>query len=466
MSNTHKIAVIGAGFSGTMVAVHLLRQAKHPLTVYLIEPNLRQFGRGVAYSTDQDCHLLNVPAFNMSAFPDDPGHFFNWAKTRESKLLNPPWLNEVVRTSFLLRRVYGDYLVDLLDKAERSAAANVSLEKKIDKVVAMSVEPGHVNISLFKGEVLQAQKVVLAIGNLPPGDLAVKNPDFYQSRRYFSNPWQPDVLPALLKTESCLLIGSGLTMVDWVISLVEEGYRGKIHSISRRGLWPQVHRLFPTAACPIDVKAGQPSVRSWLHQLRQSIRQSGCDWRLAVDSLRPASQPLWLSLPVLEQRRFLRHLRTFWDCHRHRLAPVVGERLAELQNTGQLCRHIGRILEYSETGQGVDVLIRRRGQTGTQTIRVDAVVNCSGSESNYRKLENALVKDLFRQHLVRPDALALGLDASPDGALIDDSGIASNRLFTLGPPQKGIFWETTAVPEIREQAAKLAGVLLAHFECR
>ncbi len=461
MSTINSIAVIGAGFSGTMVAVQLLRQAKHPLTIYLIEPNQRQVGRGVAYCADQDCHLLNVPAFNMSAFPDDLGHFFNWAKARESELLKNPWVKEVLPTSFLPRRIYGDYLVTLLDEAERSAPTTMRLERKIDKVVAVQVESGDVALNLLAGGILRVQKVVLAIGNFPPGDPWVKDPSFYQhGHRYFSNPWNSGLLPALLKTQSCLLIGSGLTMVDWAISLREAGYQGQIYSISRHGLSPQPHRSYQQGALPIVVL--EPlSAKRGLQQLRQHIRESGDDWRAVVDALRPTSQTLWTNLPLLEQQRFLRHLRTYWDCHRHRLAPEIAGRLDDMLNSGQLHQYVGRILSYYETGQGVDVLFRPRGQADTKAISVDAVVNCSGSEGNYRKLECPLVKSLLMQQLACPDSLALGLGVSLDGALIDAQGIASTCLFTLGPPQKGQFWETTAVPEIRGQAEKLASTLLS-----
>jgi uncharacterized NAD(P)/FAD-binding protein YdhS len=458
---SNRIAVIGSGFSGTMLAVQLLRKARIPLTIYLVEANPRQFARGLAYSTDSDCHLLNVPAANMSAFPDDPGHFLRWARTREKHLLNAPWVTEITGSTFLPRRAYGSYLFELLDKTERNAASGVCLEKKFDKATGLRIGPQGVTISLLSGECLQVQKAILAIGNFPPCDPVVDNPGFYQNPRYYGNPWKPDVLQALLKTEACLLVGSGLTMVDWAVTLGQSGYRGTIHAVSRRGLWPQVHRPSSPLAFSIDPQAPPPSVRAWLHEMRRHIRVSGCDWRSAVDALRPDTPLLWASLPPAERRRFLRHVRIYWDCHRHRLAPIVAERLKILLKSGQLQRHTGRILEYRQSGQGVDVSVRQRGQNRVATLSVDAVVNCSGSESNYRKLGSPLIGDLLGQQLIHPDPLALGLDVGPDGALLHRDGTASDCLYTLGPPQKGILWETIAVPEIREQAEQLAKTLLS-----
>ncbi|CAL1241794.1 FAD/NAD(P)-binding protein [Candidatus Methylocalor cossyra] len=463
-SSLSEIAIVGAGFSGTLVAAHLLRQARTPLTIHLIDRDPQQFGRGVAYSSTLGCHLLNVPAANMSAFPDQPQHFLRWAEAREASLLDPPWVTEIGPTSFLPRRAYGDYLCWLLDEAERAAAAGVRLERWIDKARGLTLMPEGVVLELASGVRLRVAKAVLALGNFPPGNPPVADPGFYRSARYHRNPWRPGVLTALLETESCLLIGSGLTMVDWAITLNQAGYRGTIHIVSRRGLWPKPHRLGPPAACAIDPERDPPSVRVWLRAIRRHSEAG--DWRAVIDALRPHNQTLWQRLPPAEQRRFLRHLRPFWDLHRHRVAPVVAERLQALAESGQVVRHVGRIRAYRESGDGVTVSLQARDGGRPSTLRVQAVVNCSGSESNYRRLESALVRDLLGRGLVRPDALALGLEAGPEGALVGADGTLSDRLFTLGPPKKGLLWETTAVPEVRVQAARLAAFLLGEADRR
>ncbi len=230
--------------------------------------------------------------------------------------------------------------------------------------------------------------------------------------------------------------------------------------LSRRGLWPQAHRSVDKVDFRIDPTAAPPTVRTWLRRIRDPIRRTGCEWRAVIDSIRSDNQLLWQSLSISEQRRFLRHLRPFWDCHRHRLAPATADRLNALLESGQCVRHAGRVLSYRESHGRVNVRIRPRGVNKSSLIQVSAVLNCSGSESDYRNLENPLVWDLLDQGLIRPDLLSLGLDVAPDGALIGVDGTCSNTLYTFGPPQKGILWETTAVPEVRNQAAWLAVKLL------
>ncbi|MDD2768207.1 MAG: FAD/NAD(P)-binding protein [Methylococcus sp.] len=461
-SSPQTIAVIGAGFSGTLVAAHLLTQAKAPLTVHLIEREHSRFARGVAYSTIEDCHLLNVPAGNMSAFPDDREHFLRWAQARKDELLDCPCVGEVSAAAYLPRRAYGDYLAAVLDEAERGAAPRVRLQRWIGEAAALKIDSGAIDLRLASGERLQADRAVLALGNFRPGDPSGADAAFYGSARYHGDPWAPEVLERLLSTESCLLVGSGLTMVDWAITLRQAGYRGSIHVVSRRGLWPQRHQPGVPVELGIEPSGSKGAVRKGLRRIRAFVRDSGGDWRPAIDALRPVTQTLWKSLGLSEQRKFLRHLRTFWDCHRHRLAPGIAARLDAMLESGQLVRHVGRIRSFADRGDHVEVLIRRRGSDQSYAFNVDAVVNCSGSESDYRKLDSALVKDLLGQRLIQPDPLALGLDVADNGALIGAEGRASEVLFTLGPPQKGRLWETTAVPEIRGQAARLAVELLGN----
>jgi uncharacterized NAD(P)/FAD-binding protein YdhS len=454
-------AIIGAGFSGVLVAVQLLKQARPPFTVVLVERLPQRLGRGVAYGTTLDCHLLNVPAGNMSAFPDDPENFLRWAKTQEQRLLNPPWVTEVGASSFLPRRAYGDYLVWLLGQAEHMAKPGVRLLRRVDEVTGISPARQGAKLTLASGECLHALRVVLAMGNFRPGDPLIGDGSFYRSPRYHNNPWTAQTLSAVSATRSCLLLGSGLTMVDWAIALGQNRYLGAIHSLSRRGLWPQAHRPGAGMACNLDWASSTPTAGGLLRKIRQAVNAVGIgQWRSVIDALRPHNQALWQSLPLAEKKRFLRHARPFWDCHRHRIAPVAAECLQTMLASGRLRRHVGRLVECREAGQGVEAIFRRRGSDRLEALNVEAVVNCTGSESDYRKLESLLVGDLLGQGMARPDALSLGLDTAPDGALINGAGQPSDWLYSLGPPQKGMLWETTAVPEIRRQAAALAKLLL------
>jgi uncharacterized NAD(P)/FAD-binding protein YdhS len=455
---TRVIAIVGAGFSGSMVAVHLLRQATAPLTIQLIERRSAQgaLGRGVAYSTQADCHLLNVPTGKMSAFSDDPTHFLRWSRQQG--------LTEISAETFAPRRLYGDYLRSTLADAVQQAAQGVKLECLEDEAIAIHPDGDRAIVCLRSGDNLSVDRVVLALGNLPPKPPAVTDPTFYQSRRYVRSAWVAPELHLLPADASVLLIGSGLTAIDTILTLRQQGHRGQIQLVSRRGLLPQSHRAHQTRQIPIafdrlSLDETPKTVRSLLRQVRQTIDLTiaqGGDWRSVMDAMRPQTQALWQQLSPAEQRRFLRHLRPYWDVHRHRLAPAIAQTIDRLRQSGQLQLTAGRIQAYHEDAAGVDVLIRPRGEQALIRLRSHLVVNCTGSECDYRKVAQPLIQLLLATGLSRCDRLNLGLETDATGALITASGETSACLYTLGSARKGRLWETTAVPELREQASQLA----------
>lgn len=463
------ITIIGGGCSGSLVAAQLLRQARGPFVVHLIERS-PQLCRGVAYSTQEKCHLLNVPAGNMSAFPDEPNHFLNWAQRNEhlTKKMLP---TGVQAETFVPRKLYGTYLQSVLANAEAIASVGVRLEHHRDEVVAIEFHPDGATVHLQSHQVLRTQNIVLALGNFPSSHPPVETPDFYNNSRYIGSVWSVDALLQLSTEEPILLIGSSLTMVDLAIALHEQGHQGTIHVVSRHGLVP--HRHTVTDSCPpFSTKIEPQPLRSLVRQVREQVRvraAQGQDWRTVVDSLRPITQELWQALSLKEQRQFMCHVRPYWDIHRHRLAPNVADGIDEMLHNGQLVVHAGRIQAYQEDSHGVEVKVRKRhapeGRTdSTTTLRVSRVVNCTGPASNYGKLQHPLVANLRSQGLLCPDDLAQGIKTAPNGALLNAQGVASKHLYTLGPTRKGELGESVAVPEIRVQAMDLAQELLSQLE--
>ncbi len=443
-------AIIGGGFSGATLAAQLLRKSGGTVSIILIERNAR-LGRGVAYSTRCREHLLNVRARNMSAYPDDPEHFVEWARLNHDPDVSPD--------DYLSRSVYGEYVASVLQQEIKCHPGR--FEHVQDEGVSVARDGDVAEIRLRSGRTLLADKVVIALGSFPPGDprFPGRTP---HSLRYASNPWTSGALRTVAEDGSVLLVGSGLTSVDVAISLRSRGFRGTIHILSRRGLLPQTHRA--TAPWPPFWQKESPkTVRGLLRLLRgqvEAAEKAGGGWRAVIDSLRPFTQEIWRNLSLQERRRFLRHVRTRWDVHRHRVAPAIGAQLSSQIQSGQIKTHAGRVAEYAEGVDGVDVTYRER-QTGELTrLRVDLVINCTGPEADCARVDNLLLANLMRQKMIRPDPLRLGLDVSQDAALIDADGVASDFLYAVGPIRKGSLWETIAVPELRVQVSELANTLL------
>ena len=270
--------------------------------------------------------------------------------------------------------------------------------------------------------------------------------------------WSSEALDGIADSESVLLIGSGLTAIDQVVALHERGFKGTICMLSRRGLLPALHQQAP--AWPTQWTDELPkSIRPLVTEVRRQLSlaaENGVDWRAVIDSLRPATQRIWKSLDLSERKRFLRHVRCFWEVHRHRLAPEVGQILDSLRQSGQLVMKAGRVLSCVERDDHVEVTYRDRETSETERFSVSRIINCTGHETDARKIDSPIVKSLLDNHLARVDSSALGLDMNDDGAVIEGSGAASKSLFALGSVRKGLLWESTAVPEIRVQAQSLA----------
>jgi uncharacterized NAD(P)/FAD-binding protein YdhS len=448
------IAIIGGGFSGTILATELLRWGNRAITVVLIEREGCP-GRGVAYSTDLGGHLLNVRVQDMSAFADDRSHFLRWAREH--------YRDEVEPSDYLPRRVYGKYVESTLCEAIEGNPGR--FEWKRQEASSIIPAAGGATVLLSSGCRIHADAVVLALGNFPPNDLILPGKNEF-NRRFVPNPWSVSALDEVAPEHSVLLIGSGLTSVDVAISLRACGFLGKIHMLSRHGLLPKTHK--PTEDWPArwDHPPTQ-RVRGLVRLIRKEVAKAerqNSDWRAVIDSLRPFAQSIWRSLPQQERRRFLRHLRTLWDVHRHRVAPEIGKLLESEMAESRLEVHAGRITEYRENADIVEVSYRKRGTAESRKLSVDYVINCTGPDDDCRRVKSPLLSDLLDQKLARPDPLFLGLDTGDHGALLDACGVSSDFLYAVGPLQKGNLWEIITVPEIRMQVSELASHLLSRLE--
>lgn len=456
------IAIIGGGFSGTLIATHLLRRAAPGTRITLVERRLA-IGRGVAYGTECDRHLLNVPAGKMSAFPDEPEHFLQWARARAGQPGFPEWVEP---GDFLPRMIYGDYVAAIFAEARRVGAPDVQCEVFTGTVVDLEPRPnGGARVVLADARTIDAERVVLALGNLPGEYPIRRSMSFYHGTRYVHQPWQPGALDGVDPDDEVLLVGAGLTAIDLMVQLEERGHRGTIHALSRRGLQPLAHR--PGLALYPHFLAGEAlpnTVRALLRRIRAEVKRAaanGVDWRAVIDAIRPQTQALWQALSEVERARFMRHVRPHWEVHRHRVAPRVAATVEKLHAEGRVKFHAGRLQSLREIDGAAAALFRRRGTEELVALRVARVINCTGPRTDYSKYQHPLLVNLLARGLIDHDPLALGLNAQADGAVFAYRAGPVGWLYTIGAPLKGVLWECTAVPEIRVQAKAMAEKLLS-----
>lgn len=454
------IAVIGAGFSGTLLSRWLQELSPAGTRIVLIDRG--GFGTGRAYATRNHNHLLNVPAGRMSAFPDLPRDFVRWLQQQPMSRLGGIVPSE---TAFVPRVCYGAYLQSLLHAGLRDEHAG-RLELLQDTAVGAEHRPNGIAIGLESGTVLKADIAVLATGNALPTPLHPGVGALETAGLWRGDPWTADAFAALHPREPVLFVGTGLTMVDAAIDLLDAGHAGSIHALSRHGLLPRRHAVpqIPPTVLPTPLPS---RLRALVRMIRLEIAralQAGQDWRPIIDALRPFTQDLWRALSHCERKQFLRHLRVWWDVHRHRMPPQAADRIEAAQASNQLRVHAGRLLGLGVQDGQASVTFRERQTGAVATVKAARVIDCSGPGADVARSSDPLIQALLRAGMARPDPLRLGLDVSPSGAVLGSHGRPSNRLFAVGPLTKGTNWEITSVPDIRVQCrdiARMLGGLLA-----
>ena len=435
------IVIVGAGASGVSLAAHLLQSPSPSLRVTLVEKR-PVFGGGVAYSTALPDHLLNVSDKGMSAVAYDPQHFSRWARERGFGDGSEPY--------YAPRSLYGRYLRELLaDLTEREP---VRLRLVREEALAITPSGAGVEVSLANGASLVGHVAVLATGH-------DEQPEAQHSFAIKAGGVEDGGFdPA----ERVLILGTGLSMVDAVLSLDAQGHTGEIIAVSRRGLIPWPHRPgTPIRLDSADVPLGTDLsyfVR-WFRQLVKDTEARGGDWRDVVDGLRPFNQRIWQSWPTGARRRFLEHTKAWWDIHRHRMAPKIHARLLKTIESGRLKLVAGRLAKVTQDGDGYLATLEHRQTRQAKTVAVAAILDCTGIAKDVSAGSIRIVRSLIRQKLARPDPMRIGLDVTVDCAIVDADGKPSSNIYAVGPLTRGTFLEIDAMPDIRAQCARLAALL-------
>ncbi|AZE35608.1 hypothetical protein C4K06_2575 [Pseudomonas chlororaphis subsp. aureofaciens] len=458
------VLIVGGGLSGALLAAQLLRLPGRR-QVRVIEPR-SELGRGEAYSAVELGHTLNGNAARMSVDPDNADDLTQWLSDYLAAGGWPESEQQPVPVSelFAPRGIFGLYVQQRLAEAQAIGALQGSTVTHVRaEAVDLQADAEGAWLTLNDGQRLRGAFAVLATGMFP----AARTPQTESSGLNAAalDPWDVSAMSRLDPQATVLIIGSGLTMVDAVVSLEQAGHRGPIEVFSRHGLLPHVRRQPPAW---VDFLAEDPSIRTprqLLHELRRQCRQAladGVDWQAPLDTVRAHIGRLWSQATDGQRRQFVRHVRPWWESHHHRSPPLSAELVARLHGEGRLRIHAASFkgLEPSANGR-LAIGIRRRGETQTSWVVGDALINSSGIEYDWRRVARPLPQQLLARGLIQPGPLALGIRADAGGAVVDAQGQVASRLFAMGPPLRGMWWESTAVTDVASQAKALAARLVA-----
>jgi uncharacterized NAD(P)/FAD-binding protein YdhS len=463
-----KVAIIGGGFSGTIVLANLVANAR-PGTIEIDMFEARgKFGPGTAYETREGTHLLNVHVARMGA--TSPEDFHRWLQTaRGREASREIWPERMVEaTDYAPRALYGHYLKDLLAETLESARQR-HIRVRLHHDVVRDVFPrkdgaGLVIMSDWMRS--EADAVVLATGNLPPRPLAALGFVARRSSRYVGTVWHADIarrVGTLPRQSDILIFGTGLTAVDNILSLRARGFDGRIIAISRHGRLPLAHKVearvpWTLTIPPDDVAPTAGALLAWLRREARLAEAEGVGWRSVLDAVRPFTQRLWRALNASERLKLLR-AHSFWNIHRHRMAPEAHAAIENLRETGRLELRAARCLSVKRRIGGFAVRLRGKGAAADETIRPALILNCTGPEHDVAECNDPLLKNLLRRGLVM---------RSPAGGITTRQGVVADgrngaRIFAVGPLLIGEIFETTAVPELRELAKHVAGLVQARL---
>jgi uncharacterized NAD(P)/FAD-binding protein YdhS len=463
------VVIIGGGFSGSVTAAQILHRAgitESHVRVVLVERR-GNLGEGLAYSTRDLAHLLNVPAGRMSIWPDRPNDFVRWASER---------YGAIEASQFLPRQWYGEYVRESLLATAEEAGQTAELSVLLDEVRRVARHPnGGWMVHLERGASVRADAVVLAVGHRAPLD-PIGNKWSGSRARFIADPWRPFATNLVNPSDSVAILGSGLTAVDILLSLNQHPRSAPITLISRHGFLPQSHAAGHLTPANLDAEIaellsapGGVRALSALRTVRRFVDEAGeadQDWRSVLDGLRPHTAKLWGAMPIREQRRFLSRLRPFWEVHRHRMAVAVADRFRAMLERGDVRVVAGRVSEAQAGENQVRLVVTPRGDKEPLEISADWVINCTGPTPCNSAAANPAIGSLLVHGWLQPDELGLGVETCGDGnAVIADGDVVAD-LFVVGTLRKPAFWESTAVPELRNQAAAVADRIVSALRSR
>lgn len=443
-----RYAIIGGGLSGIMTATYLLRNRKEKIEIVLFEKNFKRIFKGHAYSSSLPHQLLNVPVKNMSLYQEISEHFYNWLKKNNF---------DYEYDDFVPRDIYGQYISSTFhDEIDKAYPGKLNIEH--DSVIDITNNKNNsFEVKTSKGKIFSTfRNIFICTGNELPVNLLN-----FKSSKYLHNPWDGEGIQNIPSDKDILIIGSGLTMVDQVLSLDKLNHKGKYIVISRRGLLPLSHGSvfdYTFSVIPDFKKVRITDIFRWLRTETEIAKNKGIHWRSVMDALRTYTPIIWQSLSDKDKQSFYNHLMCYWDIHRHRIPAESYKRIHELIEQGQLKVIAGKLKGYTENHNKLIVDIKPRGQNCIDSISVDFVINCTGPSSPVKSKDNDLFNNLLRRGVLVSDNLKIGIQVNSIGNPVDSSGNINKQLFVIGPPAKGTFFEHSALREIRKQVHEIAGV--------
>ena len=462
------VAVIGGGYTGAMFAIHLVRMADRPLAIAVVEPDAEP-GRGLAYGINDLDHRLNGPAANHSPYPDSEGHTLDWYLNNGYLDRDPDAFAD--GQIFMRRGDFGRYMTEQFEAHCASNPSGSRLHHLRDRALGLTRTTHGFKIELERGEPFDTRLVVVATTFERPAVPAPFSALADTRPAFIGDPWDTERLAAIAPDARVLVLGMAQTASDVMAVLLRDNRLRSITSLSRRGLRPRKRPSGPAGSPgPAFSRLDRPTslfverhgrldtVLSILRALRADVKNAesaGGFWPQVFDELRDSVWDVWPALPLAEKRRFMRHLRIWYDVHRFRLPPQIEARIEAAEANGQITFVAASVRSARPDGSRIAVTMRQRRGNRDRTATFDAVVNCTGPASDPTRSPNRFLRNLIDQGDVRPHPLGIGLDVDPINRAVNADGTADPRLYVVGPLTYAAFADQQGAPFIASRLCKI-----------
>ncbi len=453
-----RVAVIGGGFCGAFFAAQLAEYSTTPLAISVIEPRAR-LGGGVAYSTEDPAHRVNVPASRMTLFPENPNDFDSWLR-QGAELEDDPEAIWQGGAAFPHRAAFGRYVAELIASRQKTRP-HAPITHIRGKAIAVRREGRGFRLTLLDDRELGVDVIIVATSHPPPGVPARLATALAGDPRLIADPWAPDALAEISRDAKVTVIGTGLTMADVVASLDRRGHIGQITAFSRRGQLSRGHAKVPPPV-PFERFKTSPLPTTAL-ALLQAVRQqvaaaTAWPWQSVFDDLRANGQRIWQRMDIEEQSRFLRHLRVYWDTHRYRIAPQAEAVLQRKRQDGSLVVLAATLRHVEPVPEHISLAVQPRHQAQDRLMKIIAerVVVTTGPEHGAAIARNPILASMAAQGLITSDPLGLGLAVDAKSHAVGANGVIAPDVFVVGPLARGRFGELMGLPQVAEQPDAVA----------
>ena len=477
LSNLFDVLIIGGGYSGAALAVRLSRESGRALSVGVIEPR-EEVGRGVAYSAVHPDFRLNGPDAVHIVMPDRPNDFPDWLQ--RERIFETDAGGRADTGAFFARRAdFGRYMAELFGVHQAVNETGTDLTHIRARATSLELGPSFPRITLEDGRQLTGRLAVLTTSNASPAVPKLFQGDMYRHPEFLADPWESDRLAALAPDKPILVLGTGLTAADVITALAAQGHTGHIDAVSRSGLLPTNQNPIPDGESmwerflhipPRFVKkhGALANVSEILECLRTDIAEraaEGKTWHGAFDDLRDAARVLWPDLPLDEQQRFRRHLKSWYETRRFRIAPQIQAVLETQQESGRLTISAARVTAARRSADGgISVTCLPRGQGGTWEKTYGAIINCTGPSTVPAESENPVIAQLVSTGAATPHPTGHGFLVDQACRPMSASGEPQITLRIIGPLTRSSFMESGSVPAISFQIYKIMPDILASLD--